>query len=142
MKKFLVVGALALTSAAIFHQQAFAWKNTQFSVGLNWSHQSGGNNLLWGAFRNGQPGCADYSCCQPNCGYGAGAMGASMGGYPTNAMTPPAPTTFQPSAPATFQPPMPTPVVPHSQLWYANPGYQTVNFAPESYDYGFSYILR
>jgi len=134
MKKFLTVGALALIAAAFFHQHAFAWKNSQFSVGLNWSCQSGGNNLLWGVFRNGQPGAPDWEC-QKNCGYTYPSAG-----YPMMSNPMAGPTAFPPAM--NFQAPAPTPAAaptPHSQLWYNYPGYQTVNYAP--YDYGFSYMF-
>jgi hypothetical protein len=60
MKKFFAMGVLALTAAGVFHQQASAWCKAGFSVGLNWGWQSGGNNLLWGVWRNGQPGGTDF----------------------------------------------------------------------------------
>lgn len=59
MKKILTAGFLALSAALITDQQASAWVNCKFGVGLNWHWQSGGNNFLWGAFRNGQPPCPD-----------------------------------------------------------------------------------
>jgi hypothetical protein len=55
MKKVLAIGILAVTALAFSQQQASAWVNTRFGVGLNWEYQSGGNNFLWGAYRNGQP---------------------------------------------------------------------------------------
>ncbi len=55
MKKILALGTLALSVALCSEQQASAWLNCKFGIGLNWSWQSGGNNFLWGAFRNGQP---------------------------------------------------------------------------------------
>jgi hypothetical protein len=72
MKKILTAGLLALSAALITDQQASAWINCKFSVGLNWNWQSGGNNFLWGAFRNGQPPCPD-----------GGHGGGYPGGYPT-----------------------------------------------------------
>ena len=54
MKKFLAMGVLALLAAAFSQQNASAWINAKFGVGLNWGWQAGGNNLLWGVFRNGQ----------------------------------------------------------------------------------------
>jgi len=129
MKKFLTVGALALTVAAFFHQNAFAWVNARFGVGLNYSYQSGGNNFLWGVFRNGQPGA-------PDCGYHYPSAGFPMMSHATAG-----PMAFPPAM--NFQAPVPTPAsapaVPHSQLWNNYPGYQTVNYAP--YDYGFSYMF-
>ena len=55
MKKFLATGLLAICAIALSQQQASAWINTKFGVGLNWGWQSGGNNFGWGAWRNGQP---------------------------------------------------------------------------------------
>lgn len=55
MKKFLMMGALAMALAVLSTQQAPAWINVKFNAGLNYGYQAGGNNLLWGAFRNGQP---------------------------------------------------------------------------------------
>jgi len=68
MKKILTAGLLALSAALITDQQASAWVNAKFGVGLNWNWQSGGNNFLWGAFRNGQPPCPDVA--QPGAYYG------------------------------------------------------------------------
>ncbi len=55
MKKILAIGILAIIAIACSQQQASAWVNSRFGVGLNWDVQSGGNNFLWGAYRNGQP---------------------------------------------------------------------------------------
>ncbi len=59
MKRFLVLGLLALGVGLATEQPAHAWINSKFSVGLNWNYQSGGNNLLWGLFRNAQPPCPE-----------------------------------------------------------------------------------
>ncbi|MBI2806859.1 MAG: hypothetical protein HYX68_17915 [Planctomycetes bacterium] len=55
MKKLVLAGLAAVLVMGISQQQASAWVNSKFSVGLNWGFQSGGNQLLWGAWRNGQP---------------------------------------------------------------------------------------
>jgi hypothetical protein len=55
MKKFLATGLLAIFAIALSQQQASAWVNAKFGVGLNWNYQSGGNTWGWGAWRNGQP---------------------------------------------------------------------------------------
>jgi hypothetical protein len=55
MKKILAIGILAVTAIAFSQQQASAWVNTRFGVGLNWEYQSGGNTFGWGLYRNGQP---------------------------------------------------------------------------------------
>src|ERR1700677_1065819 len=61
MKKFIALGALALSVAAFSAQQASAWTNFKFGAGINFGYQAGGNNFGWGLFRNGQPPCSD-SC--------------------------------------------------------------------------------
>jgi hypothetical protein len=53
MKKLLSAGLLAVLVALATGRPADAWINARFSVGLNWSWQSGNNCLLWGVFRNG-----------------------------------------------------------------------------------------
>jgi hypothetical protein len=120
MKKFLIAGALALIVAGFSQQPASAWINCHFGIGFNWNWQSGGNNLLWGVFRNGQPGAPDWECHR-HCGYNYAGHDYPMmaTGYPMLGYQAPA------AAPAT---------------WY-QPAYQTVNFAPQ-YDDGFSYMLR
>jgi hypothetical protein len=55
MKKMVLAGLLAISLIAMSQQNASAWVNSKFGIGLNWSRQSGGNNFLWGAFHNGQP---------------------------------------------------------------------------------------
>ena len=55
MKKLVLAGLFAIALIALSQQQASAWVNQRFSVGLSWSRQSGGNNFGWGAYRNGQP---------------------------------------------------------------------------------------
>jgi hypothetical protein len=51
MKKLVLAGLLAVAVLAVTQQQASAWINSRFSIGLNW----GGNNFFWGGFKNGQP---------------------------------------------------------------------------------------
>ena len=55
MKKFLTVGLLAIVALAFMQQDASAWVNSRFGIGLNWDYQSGGNKAGWGLWRNGQP---------------------------------------------------------------------------------------
>jgi hypothetical protein len=55
MKKVLAIGMLAVGLIALSQEQASAWSNHRFSMGLSWSRQSGGNNFAWGLWRNGQP---------------------------------------------------------------------------------------
>ncbi len=59
MKKILAIGVLTICSIAFTQQQASAWINSRFGIGMNWDYQSGGNNFLWGAWRNGQPNGMD-----------------------------------------------------------------------------------
>jgi len=84
MKKILLVGALALLALFSAEQQASAWLNFKFGAGINWAWQSGGNNTLWGLFRNGQPpGFGpqyDPSCLPSN--QGCGQQGAGPFGCP------------------------------------------------------------
>jgi hypothetical protein len=54
MKKILSIGLLTLCALALGEREAHAWVNSKFSIGLNWHLQSGNNNILWGAWRNGQ----------------------------------------------------------------------------------------
>jgi len=60
MKNILFVGALALTTACMSGEQASAWINSQFGVGLNWNWASGGNSFGYGLIRDGQPGGAEF----------------------------------------------------------------------------------
>jgi hypothetical protein len=55
MKRIALAGLAAICLIAVSQQQASAWVNNRFSIGLTWHRQSGGNNLGWGAWRNGQP---------------------------------------------------------------------------------------
>ncbi len=59
MKKILALGLLAIAISAVSHQQASAWVNSRFGIGMNIDWSSGGNSLLWGAWRNAQPGGGD-----------------------------------------------------------------------------------
>jgi hypothetical protein len=124
MKKFVAMGALALILAACSQQEASAWINSKFGVGLNWSWQSGGNNLAWGVFRNGQPpACDGPGFYGP--GYGAPAyhaQGYQGYSYPQRAEMAP---TMPVPAPAAGIPTQPQ-TQPSSYLGY--PGYQTVNY--------------
>src|SRR5262245_45826645 len=60
MKKLLIMGALAISALALSQQQASAWVNARFGVGLNWHWQSGGNSFGWGLFTGGQPPGPDF----------------------------------------------------------------------------------
>jgi hypothetical protein len=60
MKKFLMMGVLAVTAVMLSQQQASAWINTRFSIGFNWQWQSGNNSWFWGTFVNGQTPGFDF----------------------------------------------------------------------------------
>jgi len=55
MNKFLLSAALSLGLALTSQQEAKAWINAKFSIGMNLHWQSGGNQFLWGLWSNGQP---------------------------------------------------------------------------------------
>src|SRR5436190_14703955 len=78
MKRILTAGILALTLTAMAEQEASAWVNNKFGIGLNWNWQSGGNNFLWGLFRNGQP---PGPGCDAPCGPGFGGPGFGGPGF-------------------------------------------------------------
>ena len=62
MKKFIVVGLLALGLTAVSQQQASAWYKLNFSIGMNFNWESGNNSYLWGMVNSGQyPGYASDS---------------------------------------------------------------------------------
>lgn len=59
MKKVLGTGLLAVCALACVQQEASAWINERFSIGLTWEKQSAHNSFGWGLWRNGQvPGPA------------------------------------------------------------------------------------
>jgi hypothetical protein len=95
MKKMVLAGLLAITLIALSQQNASAWVNSKFGIGLNWSRQSGGNNFLWGAFHNGQPPGPEA--------FGGGYGGGFGGGVPSFAPAMP----YHSSAPQQYQAPMP-----------------------------------
>jgi hypothetical protein len=72
MKKVLAVGFLAIACIALSQQEASAWINSRFGVGLNWDFQSGGNRFGWGLWRNGQPPGPEYFGQGGGHGYGPG----------------------------------------------------------------------
>lgn len=134
MKKFLFLGLTALGLALLSEQPAQAWINSKFSVGLNWHWQSGGNSLLWGAFRNGQaPGFGPAFQFQP----------APPGGFPGN-FPHYGPQEFQyfgqqqhpanPGAVAAPNVPQAPPAAQQSAYAPVNP-FQAVNYNPSLYGY-------
>ncbi|HZZ80487.1 MAG TPA: hypothetical protein VFE62_18430 [Gemmataceae bacterium] len=102
MKRIVIAGLAAVCVMALTQQQASAWVNSRFGVGLNWDIQSGGNSLGWGAWRNGQPP-------GPEAWGGQGYGGAPMPYYQHHqhhGYTPaPAPTFAPPPVRTTAEPP-------------------------------------
>jgi hypothetical protein len=134
MKKILAMGIAALSLALICEQQASAWCNWKFGAGINFNYQSGGNNVLWGAFRNGQPPAPD--CCPPGCppGVAPGCAPGFRGGYP--GFPPYGPGEFQyfgaqqrPQGGDVGQLPPTTP----STSGYG--AYRPISYAPNAYSY-------
>jgi hypothetical protein len=113
MKKILGLSLLAAFVFLATERPAQAWIDCKWSVGLNWHWQSGGNNLLWGLYRNGQvpgpwgdgliPGLqpAPPNGPVPYCGPGpyGGAAPAGPDAYPYYG-APPAPNAAPPAVPA------------------------------------------
>lgn len=137
MKKFLTMGALALSLAAICVAPAPAWLNWKFGIGLNLGWQSGGNNTLWGLFRNGQPP-------GPECGIGGGCqLPPGAGGYGVapfppvgslnNAVQGPDAASMRGANGTTFQTNYQTP---WSTYYSYNVGYR---YYPYNYSYGYRY---
>src|SRR5687767_14722387 len=54
MQRLLGISLLTALVFAATERPAQAWVNSRFSIGLNWSFQSGGNSAFWGLWRNGQ----------------------------------------------------------------------------------------
>jgi hypothetical protein len=162
VKKFLIMGALALGLVAMPRQEASAWVKCNFSVGLNWSWESANNSALWGLWRNGQvPGYpSDAWCCSPGSGswgsglYGMGAFPGygPYGGDPGYGRDPgygPPPHNGAPPYTAPAPTPAPTPAPknndntppPQASGWYGNSAYQAVGYyqAPSYYQSPASY---
>jgi hypothetical protein len=79
MKRISLLGLFALLLTLTLQQQACAWLNFKFGAGVNWNWQSGGNNFLWGLFRNGQPpgfGSHGDPSCAPCGGFNPFNIGA------------------------------------------------------------------
>jgi hypothetical protein len=115
MKRILVAGMLAISIMAIAEQQASAWVNSKFGIGLNLDYQSGGNQILWGAWRNGQPpgpeafnaGPYQPSYRGPVAPPGPYFGGAPMpqGSFDAQTFEPPYAGTYQAPATSPYQPP-------------------------------------
>src|SRR5947209_1125671 len=106
MKKILYVSLLALGILSLSQQQASAWINAKFGIGMNFGWQSGGNCVLWG-LAQGQ---------QPPPGYGPYEVGEPAYSFAPNFYQPPNPDFFgghaysAPAAANQFTAPAPTPV--------------------------------
>jgi hypothetical protein len=118
MRTFLTAGLLGLVVLGLSAPQASAWTNFKFGIGFNFGRQSGGNNFLWGLYRNGQTPGPEYGgdsfFYQPHAFpiYHAG-MGA-----PTHAgLTPAAAAVGPAQAPAG-----------NNAYYYGQPNYRTVTF--------------
>lgn len=134
MKKFLALGALALSVAVLSNQQASAWTNIKFGVGLNLNWQAGGNNFAWGLFRNGQPPCSESCgsvpspCPCPQGGYGYLQPGSNDQSF-VGGLTPPS------NAPA----PAPAPAAPAQNQSYRTSHTVNYQYFPYTYNYGYAY---
>ena len=144
MKKFLMFGALALGLAAVSEQEASAWIKCNFSVGLNWSWESGNNSFLWGLWSSGQvPGYptdaynGHYAAPSPYAGMMGGAVPyADHGGYaPHGGSGFVAPPPGQTVEPPTGKGTIPPPAQPTATSQYGASGYQPVGYyqAPAYY---------
>jgi hypothetical protein len=123
MKKLLSVGLLTVCALAFADRPAHAWVNSKFSIGLNWHLQSGNNNILWGAWKNGQvPGPEAFG----------GGMGSPFQYGPQ--MAPPGTFPFfgsgQPNAPQGI--PVQTAPPPQTAQEYQYNPYQSVSYQPNT----------
>jgi hypothetical protein len=148
VKKFLIISALALGLAAVVEQEASAWIKCNFSVGLNWSWESGNNSFLWGAWTSGQvPGWptdawnGTHANPSPYTMMGGGpVVYGDHGGYPPPGphgdngfvAPPPGQTAEPPAGKGGGTPPPPQPTTTGQ---YGTNGYQPVGYyqAPASY---------
>jgi hypothetical protein len=140
MKKLLSIGLLTVCALALHAHQANAWVNAKFSVGLNWQLQSANNNVLWGAWKNGQvPGPEAFggggSAPFPQ-GIGPGPMMTPPGAFPYFGQNPqgaPQSLPVQTVAPPQANAQTPQAYYGMTQGYY-NP-YQTVSYQPSGYYY-------
>jgi hypothetical protein len=164
MKKLLSFGLLAVCAVAISEQQAHAWVNSRFSVGLNWHLQSANNSTLWGLWRNGQIPGPDGFGPGPGPGPGVpppgyypppvgpqpfpwlGAQGSGMPpvAYQNGAAPQTMPMAYQPMYPQAQPEANPYQSINQVQQYYApstsyygsNP-YQPVSYQPQAYGYNY-----
>jgi hypothetical protein len=152
MKKILTLGLLAVVAALASSQSANAWTNCKFSIGLNWSCQSGNNNFLWGLWHNGQvpedgygPGHGPaYNALPPGYGpayppgtqpfpfYGTNRQQQNQQNMPTatNSTSYYHQASYQPSYPAQYTP---------ASYGYSYPGYYYPSYSP-GYGDGFGWF--
>ena len=74
MKKSIAAGLMAICLTALSQQEASAWVNSKFGIGLSWDWQGGGNSFLWGLWRSSQPPGPEA--------YGFAPRGPAPGGFP------------------------------------------------------------
>lgn len=137
MRKFVLCGIVAVSLAMTTGQEAKAWVNWKFGVGLGWQWQSGGNNLLWGLARGAQvPGPEFYGF--PGGGFDGG-FGDHHGGFHydgghhgghASAMPYAAPVIASPlpAGPASSDAPSLTVSPAQTTYWYGANPYHTVGF--------------
>ena len=125
MKKIVAAGLLAICSLLSTQQQASAWINAKFSIGMNWEYQSGGNSFGWGLYRNGQPPGPETFGAGPGYGHGhAPRYNMAPQGFAPQAFDAPMidPGFYAQPAPQ-FAPPMPQYGAPFQFATYPRPVY-------------------
>ncbi len=129
MKKFLLTSVLALPFLAFAHQDASAWHQFKFGVGMNLEGSGGGNSLGWGLWKSQQPpapgGFAPGGFGPGGFGgYGPGFMGSPVNAFPGTGYD----IDAGPLAPSTAEPPAALPSgVKKAGYWY---GYQPISSYP------------
>ena len=79
MKKIIVMSFLVVGVIMFAEQQASAWVNSRFGIGLSDHKQSANTSLLWGLWRNGQIPGPDMGG-QGGSPYGGAPYGSPYGG--------------------------------------------------------------
>lgn len=137
MKKILSISLLTLCALAVAERPAHAWVNSKFSIGLNWHLQSANNNVLWGAWKNGQvPGPEAFGQPGGPLQFGPGPYMPPANGFPWFGNTPggQAPYNYQQAyyaAPNPYQ-------NPYQQVSYQPGGYYHPSYFYPTY-YGYAY---
>lgn len=134
MKKLLSLGLLTVCAVIMSENQAHAWLNSKFSIGLNWHLQSGNNNVLWGLWKNGQvPGPEAFGGA-PH-GHIPFGANAPAGNFPFLGANP----QQMPQAYPTQTAPPPVQASQQQTYYYGNPyaynPYQTVGYQHGGYNY-------